>query len=260
MYSFETIEVIYEHDIATIWLNRPEVHNAFNHTLVLEIMEILNLLENQNDLRILILRGKGKSFCSGADLNWMRDVVEFDYEKNYIESLQLAKCLQTLYQFPVPVIAFAHGSVMGGGNGFLATADFAIGTKNTRFAFNEVTIGLVPAIISPFIIRRMGFIKAKEMMLSGSHFNGTDAKNWGLIDYVIDEFLIESFISSLTEHLLKNSPHALKSTKKLLLTTAAIQDENIIFQLAAKEISNARISKDGQEGMKAFIEKRKPNW
>jgi methylglutaconyl-CoA hydratase len=260
MNSYDTIKVELNGTIGTIYLNRPEIHNAFNHKMVLEIIAALSSLSNDHNLRILLIRGNGKSFCSGADLNWMRDVVEFDHEKNYNESLLLANCLHTIYHFPVPVISFGHGSVIGGGNGFLATADFAVCTKNTNFAINEVTIGLVPAVISYFIIRRTGINKAKELMLSGQRFNGTEAEKWGLVNYAIDETDADDFIKSLIRKLIKNSPQALRSTKNLLNKSDLFHGENEFLKESAEIISKARNSKDGQEGMRSFLEKRPPVW
>jgi methylglutaconyl-CoA hydratase len=260
MQNFETIEVVNENKIATIWLNRPKVHNAFNHIMVLEIITALETLSQDKELRVLIIRGKGESFCSGADIKWMKDMVDYDFEQNQTESLLLAKCLQSIYHFPVPVLTLGQGSVIGGGIGLLATADFAICTTNARFAFSEVTIGLVPAIISFFITQRMGLNKAKELMLSGNPFNGIDAERWGLINYVIDELNVEQFITSVTDRLIKNNAQAIKSTKKLLLENSMISDQDLILQQSATVISKARISPEGKEGMRSFIEKRKPNW
>jgi len=260
MHTYETIKVELKENIGTIYLNRPEIHNAFNHKMVLEIISALDFLSNDHKLRILIIRGNGKSFCSGADLNWMRDVVDFDHEKNYNENLLLANCLHTIYHFPVPVISFGHGSVIGGGNGFLATADFAVCTKNTVFAINEVTIGLVPAVISWFVIRRIGINKAKELMLSGQKFNGIEAERWGLVNYAIDEANTDDFIKSIIQKLLKNSPQALRSTKNLLNKSDLFHGENEFLKESADIISKARNSKDGQEGMRSFLEKRLPEW
>ena len=260
MDTFETIKVELNEKVATIYLNRPEIHNAFNHKMVLEIISALKSVADNQKLRVLVIRGNGKSFCSGADLNWMKEVVEFDFEKNYNESLLLANCFQTIYHFPVPVISFGHGSVIGGGNGFLATSDFAICTKNTHFAFSEVNIGLVPAVISYFIIRRMGINKTKELMLSGQQFNGIEAEHWGLVNYAIDESDTENFIKSTIQRLIEKSPQALKRTKNLLNNNDLLFDENAFLKESAIIISQARVSKDGQEGMRSFLEKRRPVW
>jgi len=257
---FETIEVKVEDQVGTIWLNRPEVHNAFNHVMVNEMITALGVLGTEKTLKILVIRGRGKSFCSGTDLARMQEVVEFSVEERQKDSLLLASCLQSIYRFPAPVISVGHGSVMGGGNGFLAAADFALCTKNTRFAFTEVTIGLVPAVISYFIIRRIGIGKARELMLSGIPFNGLEAECWGLVNYAVDEFILDSFVESWIELLQKNSLQAMQSTKDFILQTVKLDEENEILARAAKAISQAMISKDGREGVKAFIEKRIPGW
>ncbi len=260
MNTYETIQVDIKGQVATIYLNRPEVHNAFNPLMVNELTSLLKFLENDSDLRVLLLRGNGRSFCSGADINWMKEVAEFDFEKNYKESLLMANCLQCLYHFPLPVISFVHGSVIGGGCGLTAAADIAVSISNTVFRFSEVTIGLVPAVISMFIARRMGLSKTKELMLTGQQFSGIEAERWGLVNYAVDEVQAEEFIDSFIHKLIKNSPLSLRSIKAFLNKSPLFNTEDEFLRESADLISKARISKDGQEGMKAFIEKRKPVW
>jgi methylglutaconyl-CoA hydratase len=260
LHAYNTIEVTVDNNIATLWLNRPEVHNAFNPNMVTEIISAMEVLGKEVTLKVLVIRGKGKSFCAGADLHWMKEVIGSDNIKNITESKLLARCLQNIYHFPVPVISLGHGSVIGGGIGFMAAADFAICTKTTRFAFSEVTIGLVPAIISYFIIPRMGPGKARELMLTGSPFNAAEAEQWGLVNHAIDELVLDTYVSSLIDRLKKNSLQAMKNTKKLLLHSISRDDENDILTKAANIISEARLSTEGQEGMRAFVEKRQPNW
>jgi methylglutaconyl-CoA hydratase len=257
---YKTIEVEYSQQVATVWLNRPEVRNAFNDLMVHELHQAFDELANIEQLRVVVLRGRGNSFCSGADLNWMREVIEYDYEKNVEESLMLAKCLSAIYYFPRPVIALAQGAVIGGGLGILSATDISITSHKTLFSLSEVTIGLVPAVISPYIIRRVGSAKARELMLLGEKFSGDEAVTYGLINIVTDDHDLETRLKSVVSGILQNSPLSLLKTKELLNHIGSINDEESVMRYTAKVIAHARVSEDGQEGMAAFLEKRKPVW
>lgn len=257
---FETIEVENNQQVATVWLNRPDVHNAFNDLMVNELHTAFEELANEPLLRAVILRGRGNTFCSGADLNWMRKVVDYDYESNVTESLALAKCLSVIFHFPCPVIVLAQNSVMGGGNGLLAVSDISIASRETIFSFSEVSIGLVPAVIAPYIIKRVGQTKAREWMLMGSRFTADEAEKYGLINMVLDDNDLEPMLVTIVSRILQNSPLSLFKTKQLLNNLSTIGDEESMIRYTAKVMAHARVSSDGQEGMSAFLEKRKPVW
>ncbi len=257
---FQTIEVESKNQVTTIWLNRPDVRNAFNDVMIQELHTAFEELANDEHLRLVVLRGRGNTFCSGADLNWMRKVVDYDYEKNVMDGLAFAKCLSVIFHFPRPVIALVQNSVIGGGNGFLAVSDISIASRKTIFSFSEVSIGLVPAVISPYIIKRIGQTKAREWMLTSERFTAQEAEKYGLVNMVLDDNDLEPMLDSIISRILQNSPLSLLKTKEVLNNLSTISDEESMMRYTAKVIAHARISKEGQEGMTAFLEKRKPVW
>lgn len=257
---YHTIEIEHQPKVTTVWLNRPEVRNAFNDLMVQELHAAFIELENDPHLRVVVLRGRGNVFCSGADLAWMQKVANYDYEKNIAESLSLAQCINTIFHFSRPVVALAQGAVYGGGNGLLAAADIAIASKNTLFAFSEVTIGLVPAVISPYIVKKTGYAKATEWMLTGNKFTSEEALRHGLVNMVMEDADMEPMLAGVVSKLVSNSPSSLLRTKELLHSLSLFTDEKSLMKHTAKIIAQARVSSDGQEGMNAFIEKRKPIW
>jgi len=154
--EYKTIEFEIKNEVGIVWLNRPEIHNAFNEVMISELLDIFEKINSIDDVRIVMLRGRGKSFCAGADLNWMRNVAGYSYEENFKESLNLSKCFYAIYTCTKPTIAVVHGAAIGGANGLLAACDFAYADENTTFSLSEVKIGIVPACISPYITKRVG--------------------------------------------------------------------------------------------------------
>jgi methylglutaconyl-CoA hydratase len=257
---FSTIQIEYNGNVANIWLNRPEVKNAFNDIMVRELTSAFEEVGSNHQIKVVILRGRGNVFCSGADLNWMRNVSEMNFEQNYSESLVLANCMYTLYSLPKPVIVAAQGAVKGGGNGLLAAADIAICTNSTEFAFTEVKLGVVPAVISPYVVARIGQSRAKELMLTARVFSGVQAESYGLVNVVVEENEMTEQLGKYTDMILGNSLEAMQKTKELLFNLPELNQRELLIELTANTIAAARISRDGQEGMSAFLEKRKPNW
>lgn len=257
---FSTLQTTTENNILTISLNRPEVHNAFDEVMIDEIKTAFQQASKDDSVRLIVLRGNGKSFCAGADLNWMRNVSTYTYEQNFKESQNLAECFYAIYTCSKPTIAVVHGAAMGGANGLLAACDIVIADSETTFSLSEVKIGLIPACISPYIIKRVGETYARELMLTGMRFKGEKAERIGLINYAITTDNLENKLKELTELLLSSGPKAVENCKLLI--------ENVINHLTIEEskeytaqmIAKQRISAEGQEGMSAFLDKRKPNW
>lgn len=258
--DFQTIEIEFEDNVSTVWLNRPQIHNAFNELMISELLNFFTSVNEREDIRAVVLRGRGKSFCAGADLNWMRDVANYSYDQNYRESLQLSKCLYAIYSCKKPTIALVHGAAVGGANGLLAACDFAFAEVNTVFAFSEVKIGVVPACISPYVIKRVGEFNARDLMLTGRKFMGKEAEQVGLINKSFTEMEMEAYLKSLIESLRTSGPNAIVHCKSLIneVCNYLTIDEAISF--TAKTIAELRSSVEGQEGMAAYLEKRKPNW
>ncbi|MBO9595523.1 MAG: enoyl-CoA hydratase/isomerase family protein [Niabella sp.] len=256
---YTTIEIEQHYHIATVWLNRPEVRNALNGTMIAELIHAFETLGTDADVRVITLRGRGRVFCAGADLKWMKATATSGYEESLEENRQLARCFQTVYHTPKPTIAVVHGAAMGGANGFIAACDFAYAGNDTLFAFSEVRLGLVPATIAPYILKKIGEAKAKELILTGRQFHAREAAHAGLLNQVLQEIELESKVAELIQELLQGGPASIAASKQLLHHIADMELEACI-PYTAEAIARARSSAEGQEGMQAFFEKRKPNW
>jgi len=257
--NFETIKYEVEENIARVILNRPEVHNAFNDVMINELSAVFDNIEKNLDIRVVILTGKGKSFCAGADLNWMRRVKDYSYEDNLKESLELADMLYKIYASPKPTIARVNGTAIGGGTGLVAVCDIAIAAERAKFSFSEVKLGLIPACISPYVIKKCGEGKCREFFLTGERLTADKACTAGLINAVVELEGIDTFIDELVSKLVSSGPEAIKSCKELLRKVSEMSI-NEAKNYTAEIIAQLRISEEGQEGMNAFLEKRKPKW
>lgn len=258
--EYKTLEIEYSERVATIWLNRPDIRNAFNEVMISEVIKAFKEVSVRADIQVIILRGKGKAFCAGADLNWMRDVAKYSYQENLRESLQLSECFNTIYTCPLPTVAVVHGAAIGGANGLLAACDIAICDDDTIFSLSEVKIGIVPACISPFVIKRVGEYGSKELMLTGRRISGKEAEWFRLVNKSMPSTEIDIYLENLTSMLLTSGPKAVGHCKVLIdqVSNKITLDEALTY--TAEMIAEIRASEEGQEGMAAFLEKRKPNW
>lgn len=261
MNKYETIEFEVQHGIGTLWLNRPEVRNAFNSYMISEIIECLEAAEQDPEILALVIRGRGKVFCAGADVNWMKSFSKLSYSEDYQENLHLARCFYMIYTFSKPTIAVVHGAAFGGANGILAACDMAYALEDTVFSFSEVKVGIIPATISPYIIKRTGEFNARELMLTGRRFNGKEAEKKDLINESFNSATsLESYLAQMVKELYTSSPQAMSSCKELIFNITKSQNFNETIDYTARMIADARASQEGQEGMAAFLEKRKPSW
>ncbi len=258
--NMKTIEVEKNRDLGIIWLNRPEIRNAMNDVMIGEIIAGLDELERDEKIRIVILRGKGKSFCSGADLNWMREVVEYGYEKSFEESKILAQCFYKIYTLEKPTIAVVHGAAIGGANGLLAACDFVYCADDTIFSLSEVKIGLVPAAISPYVLKRVGEFGGRELIISGKRITGKEAEKFRLVNKSVPLEQLEQTLAAAIKLLRTSGPEAMKMAKELIQQVSNNLSIEKAIDYTADMIAKMRISDEGQEGMAAFLEKRKPNW
>jgi methylglutaconyl-CoA hydratase len=257
--KYETIRLEDKGRIARITFCRPEVHNAFNDTVIYELTDCFTKLKNNAELRVIVLTGEGKSFCAGADLNWMRRVKEYGYEKNYEESLALAELFHLIYTMPVPIIGRINGAAIGGGTGFVALCDIAVAAESAKFSFSEVKIGVVPACIGPYVIKKIGEGKAREFFISGERLTAQEAHRIGLVNrwYPDDQF--DGEIEKLITTVLSSGPHAVAMAKELVSNVPNMPSDKF-KPYTADMIAKLRKSDEGQEGMDAFLNKRKPNW
>jgi methylglutaconyl-CoA hydratase len=259
--DFQTLKIQLGESMAWVNLNRPEVRNALNPELIRELTEAFDWLNSRDDIRVIILKGNGKCFCAGADLEYMKDMASFSYNQNVADAEKLSKLFQTIYFCNKAVIVDVHGACIGGANGIIAAADIVIAEKETKFAFSEVRLGITPATISPFVVQKIGNTAAKELMLTGRRFTADEAKVFRLVNVVVSEAEMIDTERQYIEHFLHASPDAIAECKNLLRMVTGTDDRfNPIFMQTSMAIANQRISKAGQEGMASFFEKRKPEW
>ena len=259
--DFKTIKVQLGESMAWVNLDRPEVRNALNADLIRELTAVFEWLNSRDDIRVIVVKGNGKAFCAGADLAYMKEMANFSYNQNIADAEKLSKLFQTIYYCDKAVIVDVHGACIGGANGIIAAADIVIAEKTTKFAFSEVRLGITPATISPFVVSKIGNTAAKELMLTGRRFTADEAKTYGLVNVVVDEAEMVDMERQYIDYFMQASPDAVAECKNLLRMVTGTDDRfNPVFMQTSVAIANQRISKAGQEGMKAFFEKRKPSW
>ncbi|MBT7611154.1 MAG: enoyl-CoA hydratase/isomerase family protein [Bacteriovoracaceae bacterium] len=251
-----------ERGVLTISLNRPKIHNAFDDELINSLTEYINDLEQNNKVRLIVLSGEGKSFCAGADLNWMKRMKDYSTDENYADSLSLAGLFHAINKFKGPVIGKVHGAALGGGSGLVAVCDYVLAKEKTIFGFTEVILGLAPAVISPFVMAKIGESNARAYFLSGEKFGTKQAKEMGLIHHVSLERYFHQDVEDVVSKFLKAGPLAQRKVKELIFGVQefSLQSESMVTDYTCKTISGIRTSEEGQEGMTALLEKRKPNW
>ena len=251
----------YEKDgqIARVTFNRPEIHNAFNAIVITEMSGLLTEIGKDDDIRLVLLTGEGKSFCAGADLNWMREVVSQSFEANLRESNALADLFHQVYTFRRPVVGRINGAAIGGGTGFVAVCDIAIAARSAKFSFSEVKIGVVPACIGPYVIKKMGEGKARELFITGERMSAERALEVGLVNKVVDDDQLDAEIDKLLTSILTSGPEAVAVAKRLVSEVPGMTPDQF-KPFTAEMIARLRVSDEGQEGMDAFLNKRKPDW
>ncbi len=257
--NYNTINIKQENNVVTIELNRPEVHNAMNEELMKELTNCFKKIDTDKDIKCIILTGKGKSFCAGADLNWMKRMVDFSKEENIRDSNLLLDLYEEIFSCSKPVIAKVNGHAFGGGIGLFAACDIVIATPNCKFAFSEVKLGIIPAVISTYVGRRMNISNMRRLFITGERFDSNYAKSIGLIDYVVLEEEFDKTVQKYVEIIKSSGPIAITEAKNLLNSYEKL-DLNNYKKFTVEKISELRISDEGQEGLNAFLEKRKSKW
>lgn len=259
MKKYATIDYRIEDRTAYISFCRPEVHNAFNDTLIYEMTEIFRKLEKDKTIRAVVLSGQGKSFCAGADLNWMKRVINQSFEENLKEANALAELFSLIYNFRCPVIGRINGTAIGGGVGFVAVCDIAIAAESAQFSFSEVKIGLVPACIGPYVVKKIGEGKAREYFITGERINSEKAYRIGLVNKYVPDDELDITVKDLLTMIAFSGPEAVTMAKRLVSSVSNMSEKEY-KPFTAEMIARLRISGEGQEGMNAFLQKRKPNW
>ena len=231
-----------------------------NAEMISEIIDCFEAINENPEVRVVLLKGKGKSFCAGADLNYMKSIAEFGFEENYQDSLKLARCFNVIYTCKKPTIAVVHGAAIGGANGLLAACDFVYCDDNTKFAFAEVKLGIAPATISPYVVKRIGEFDARDLMLTGKRFLGQEAEVYGLVNKSLTGEALEEQVNLTVKFLMSSGPQAMTACKELIYNVFNKYDFESSIDYTARLIAKLRASSEGQEGMASFLEKRKPNW
>lgn len=259
MSNYTTIKFDVRGKVAWITINRPDVKNAFNATVISELASAFREVNGRKDLRAVVLTGAGDAFCAGADLKWMGDVLKYSYEENLSDSLNLAEMFHLMFTCALPTIARVNGPAIGGGCGLAAVCDIVIASDNAIFSLSEVKLGLVPACISPYVIRRMGDKNCREYFLTGERLTAQKALAAGLANQVVPQEKLNNAVNFRVEQLLSSGPEALSWCKQLLDKAPSIPEPEV-GKYTAEVIARLRMGAEGQEGMKAFFEKRKPKW
>ena len=247
--------------IATITLNRPEVHNAFNEELIERLGDMFEDVGHQDGVRAVVVAAAGKSFCAGADLNWMKRAAHFTEEDNREDSLALGRMLKNLNDIPKPTIALVQGAAYGGGLGLVAACDIAIGVKAAKFCLSEVKLGLLPAVISPYVVEAIGVRACRRYFLTAEIFDAEASHRLGLLHEVVEDVhhLAEAR-DEMLDKLIKNAPGAMADSKDLIYTVAGKPIDQDIVEETADRIAARRTTEEAAEGITAFLEKRKPSW
>jgi len=249
-----------QNSVARVILNRPEIHNALNEELIAQLTQTFKELGSHPDVRAVVLQGNGKSFSAGADLNWTRRVAGFTPEENRRDAQVAIEMFLAIVRCPKPVIARVHGAALGGGSGLVAASDISIATENAQFGFTEVKLGIVPALISPFVVARIGAANAREYFLTGEKFPAETARSIGLVNHVVEsEAKMDALIETKLAHILGASASAIAATKELILTVAGHPVESMSSTTAEASV-RSRASADAQAGVSAFLSHGKPPW
>lgn len=256
---FETIRYEVRNSIANVLLNRPEVHNAFDDIMIGELSQVFDDLSNRGEIRAVVVTGEGKSFCAGADLNWMRRVKDYSFDDNLRESLDLSAMLYKVYSSPKPTIARVNGAAIGGGTGLVAVCDIAVAVNTARFSFSEVKLGLIPACISPYVLKKCGEGRCREFFLTGERLSADRAMSAGLLNVVVPPGELDAAVDQYLVHLRSSGPEAITTCKELLRQVPCMSYDEV-QKYTAEVIARIRVSAEGQEGMAAFLGKRKPRW
>jgi methylglutaconyl-CoA hydratase len=260
MMNSRTIITEIKEPLARLWLNRPGVRNALDKQMLEEFFSALEKINSNPDIRIISLRGTGPSFCAGADLAWMQKAPDLSREENYRESMLMAQCFHSLYASPKIVVTGIQGAALGGAIGLVSASDIAITTNTTVFAFSEVKLGLIPATVAPYLLRKSTGGKIMEYLLTGRKFCGHEALSIGLVNKSVPDEQFEQAHEDLLSELLKAAPGAQLKTKELIRSLTGAAPDIAVMAKTASLLAETRVSDEAREGIRAFLEKRQPGW
>ncbi len=260
MQGFETIQVVVADGVATVTLDRPEIRNAFSDVMIAELSRAFAVVGAHPLVRVVVLAAAGKSFCAGADLNWMKRMAGYSEDENRADALLLAKMLRAVHDCPKPVVARIQGDAYAGGTGLVAVADVAIASSAAGFCLSETRLGLIPATIGPYVIRAMGERAARRYMLTAERFDAAEALRLGYVHQVVEPDALDAAVDAIVAVLIANSSNAMDETKRLIRDVATAPLDDALLADTADRIAMVRASDEGREGIRSFLEKRKPAW
>ena len=246
--------------VHTITLSRPDVRNAFNDEVIAELTQTFQQLAAQPELRVVLLSGRGKAFCAGADLNWMRAMADYSWEQNRADAQRLADMLWTLDQCPVPVVGRVQGDCYAGGMGLASICDVLVASSNVTFCLSEARLGLLPATISPYVIRAMGVQAARRYFTTAERLSAAQAHGMGLVHELCEPEALDAKVAEIVATLVANGPAAVKACKQLVRDVAGQDITEALRAETARRIADIRASSEGKEGLQSFLGKRPPNW
>jgi methylglutaconyl-CoA hydratase len=246
--------------VAHVYLNRPEVRNAFNDGVIRELTATFRMLGNEPDLRAVVLGGHGKAFCAGADLSWMRAMSGYDWNQNRADAQGLADMLWTLYACPLPVIGRIHGDCYAGGVGLAAVCDVVVAVEDAGFCLSEARLGLLPATIAPYVVRAIGEQASRRYFITAERFDAARAHALGFVHEVCSADALDTTVARIVDLVVANGPAAVKACKQLVKDVAAVPINDALRGETARRIADMRASEEGKEGVKAFLDKRDPAW
>ncbi|MEN9769467.1 MAG: hypothetical protein RLZZ180_1097 [Pseudomonadota bacterium] len=246
--------------VAEVWLNRPDVRNAFNDEVIAELTQTFQQLAAQPELRVVLLSGRGKAFCAGADLNWMRAMADYSWEQNRADAQRLTDMLWTLDQCPVPVVGRVQGDCYAGGMGLASICDVLVASSNVTFCLSEARLGLLPATISPYVIRAMGVQAARRYFTTAERLSAAQAHGMGLVHELCEPEALDAKVAEIVATLVANGPAAVKACKRLVRDVSGQDLTEALRAETARRIADIRASNEGKEGLQSFLGKRSPNW
>ena len=246
--------------VAKVWLNRPEVRNAFNDGVIAELTQAFAALANDADLRVVVLGGHGKAFCAGADLTWMKTMAGYSWDENRADAQRLADMLWAINSCPVPVVARIHGDCYAGGVGLAAVCDIRVAAASANFCLSEARLGLLPATIGPYVVRAMGESAARRYFTTAERFGAAEAHRIGLVHEAVDAAALDATVDALVAALVANGPQAVRACKRLVQDVAGRPIDAMLRADTARRIADIRASDEGREGVQSFLGKRAPAW
>jgi len=258
--TYETLLVTVADKVATVTLNRPDLRNAFNEGAIAELARVFDELGRNDAVRAIVLAANGPSFCAGADLNWMKKMAGYSHDENEADAMRLAEMLRTIYLCPKPTVARVQGDCYAGGMGLVAACDIVVASDTAGFCLSEVKLGLIPATISPYVIKAMGEQAARRYFLTAERFDAAEAQRIGVAHDVVAPEALDATVAGIVKALVNNSPHAVQQAKTLVREIVGQPVDDALLLDTAGRIAAIRASTEGREGVASFLEKRKPTW